>query len=354
MILPATPLASLLLLILAFVCLGSWANTQKLVYKWQFELFYYDFAVGVALSVLVAVYFLGSANPQELTASDNMVIVSYHRVAYAGAAGMVGNLANILMVAAISISGISVAVPISAGVGLIVMSLTNYIGNPPAENALILFAGLLLILGAVVANILAYRAHVDALAKAAKRGPVLDPHTRLPVRNPKAKIGIILSLISGVAWGFFFPLIDSSRYGENGFGPYGVAGMIATAVFFSTLLYVPFFINFPIHGDAMKPQSYFKGMKKQHAWGIFGGIVWATGLLAALTAASGPPNVQPGPALTSILLFGAPILLTIWGLFAWGEFKAAGTNVRMLLVGTVFSLTAGLVLVSIAPVFAAK
>ena len=126
MILPATTLASLLLLILTLFCWGSWANTQKLVFKWRFELFYYDFAVGAALCILIAVYTFGSANPQELTVSDNMLIAGYRKMAYAGASGLIINLANILLVAAISLSGMTVVFPIAFGVGLIIMSATNF------------------------------------------------------------------------------------------------------------------------------------------------------------------------------------------------------------------------------------
>ena len=110
MILPATTLASLLLLILTLVCWGSWANTLKLVYKWRFELFYYDFSVGVALCAFLALFLLGSANPQELTVSDNMLIAGYRKMAYAVAAGIVVNLATIALVAAISVSGFLAAV----------------------------------------------------------------------------------------------------------------------------------------------------------------------------------------------------------------------------------------------------
>jgi glucose uptake protein len=354
MILPATSLASLLLLILTLFCWGSWANTQKLVYKWRFELFYYDFAVGVALCLFIAVYFLGSANPQELTVSDNMMIAGYRKMAYAIATGLVINLATLMLVAAISVSGMSVAFPIAFGIGLIVMSLTNFIGNPASNNAALLFSGLALIFGSVLAEVFAYRSFIDFLVKKTKSGPVIDPVSKLPFRAPKSARGIVLSIVSGLAWGFFFPLVDTSRTGENGVGPYGVAGLIGVGMLFSTLLYIPFFINFPVQGEPVRGRTYFQGTKKQHFGGIFGGIVWGAGLIAALVEAASPPSVRTAPALASGLLYGAPILGALWGMLVWREFKDSPQNVKMLQLGMIVLFLAGLALISLAPAYASK
>jgi glucose uptake protein len=354
MILPATTLASLLLLALALLCWSSWANTQKLVYKWRFELFYYDFAVGAALCVLIAVLTLGSANPQELTVSDNMLIAGYRKIAYAVATGLVINLASIMLVAAISVSGLSVALPIAFGLGLIVMSLTDFIGNPAGGNTALLFGGLLLILVAVIADIMAYRAYLDDLSNKSQAGPLLDPGTRLPVRPPKTGAGIVLSVVSGLAWGFFFPLVDTSRTGDNGVGPYGLAGLIGIGMFASTLLYVPFFINFPVQGAPVQGRAYFKGTKKQHFWGIFGGFLWGVGLIAALVEAAAPAPARAPVALSSAVVWGAPFLGTLWGLFAWKEFQGAPQNVKLLHFAMIVLFLAGLILVALSPIYAAK
>lgn len=354
MILPATTLASLLLLILTLVCWGSWVNSQRLVFKWRFELFYYDFTLGLAACVLIAAFTLGSLNSQELTVSDNMMIAGYRKMAYAVAAGVIVNLACMLLVAATSLSGMAVAFPLSFGIGLVVMSVTNFIGNPQSSNALLLFVGLVLVLMAVLVDIVAYRSHLDAMAAASKSGPMLDPRTKLPVRTPLAARGIVLSLLSGVVWGFFFPVVDASRGGDNGVGPYGLAALIGVGMFFSTLVYVPFFINFPVQGDPVQVRDYFKGAKKQHIWGILGGFVWAVGLLATLVEAAAPASVRTSPALAVGLVQSVPILAALWGLLAWREVKGSTQGVKMLLLGTIVLYLAGLALVSLSPVLASK
>jgi glucose uptake protein len=354
MILPATTLASFLLLILTLFCWGSWANSQRLVFKWRFELFYYDFTFGLAACLLIVAFTLGSLNPQELTLSDNMLIAGYRKIAYGLAAGVLVNLGYILLVASTSLSGMAVAFPLSFGTGLVVMSITNFIGNPQSANALLLFGGVVLVLVAILLDIFAYRSHIDALNDASKLGPVMDPRTRMPVKTALSARGIVLSILSGIALGFFFPVVDSSRGGDNGVGPYGLAVLIAVGMLFSTLVYVPFFINFPVQGDPVQVREYFKGAKRQHFWGILGGVIWAAGLLAGLVEAAAPPSVRAGQGLSFALIQGAPLLAALWGVFAWREVKGASQGVRMLLLGMFVVYAAGLALVSLSSVFASK
>jgi glucose uptake protein len=354
MILPSTTLASLLLLILTLFCWGSWANSQRLVFKWRFELFYYDFALGMAACLLIAALTLGSMNTQELTVSDNMMIAGYRKMAYGIGAGIIVNLGYMLLVAATSLSGMAVSFPLAFGIGLIVTSVTNFIGSPQSSNALLLFGGLVLVLISVLVDTIAYRSHVDALAASAVGGPVLDPRTKLPVRAPTTARGILISILSGIALGFFLPVVDMSRTGDSGVGPYGLAALIGAGMFGSTLVYVPFFINFPVQGDPVQVRDYFKGAKKQHFWGIFGGFVWAVGLVAALVEGAVPPALQPSPALAAGLIQGAPIVAALWGLLVWREFKGSTQGVKMLMLGMIVLYLAGLALVSLAPVYSAK
>jgi glucose uptake protein len=353
MILPATTLASILLLVLALFCWGSWANSQRLVYKWRFELFYYDFALGLGACVLIAAFTLGSMNTQELTLSDNMMLAGYRKIAYALAAGVVINLANMLMVAGISVSGMAVAFPLSFGMGLVVTSIVDFIGNPQGSNALLLFGGLVLVMVAVVLDAYAYRTHVDALVALSKAGRTVDPRTKPAVAAPPTARGLMVSALSGVIYGFFFPIVDSSRLGDNGVGPYGVAALVGAGMVISTLLYVPFFINFPVLGAPVQVRDYFKGAKKQHFWGIFGGFVWAIGLIAYLAEGAGP-SAKAVSTLALSLPPAAGILGALWGILAWNEFKGATHGVKMLLLGMVVVFGAGIALVALAPLYAAK
>ena len=93
--------------IITMLCWGSWANTQKLASKeWRFQLFYWDYAIGVFLLALGLAFTLGS------TGSDGRPFLADLRQAegkWLGSAflgGVIFNLSNILLVAAIDIAGL--------------------------------------------------------------------------------------------------------------------------------------------------------------------------------------------------------------------------------------------------------
>ena len=123
-------------------------------------------------------------------------------------------------------------------------------------------------------------------------------------------------------------------------------------MFGSTLIYVPFFINFPVQGEPVQVRDYFKGAKKQHFWGIFGGFVWSVDRLRRW---SRQPCRQPyAPALAFGLIQGAPVIAALWGMLAWREFKGSTQGVKMLMLGMTVVDIAGLAMVSLAPVYSAK
>src|SRR5260370_41415033 len=132
MLIPETYASALLLTILSMICWGSWANTFKLSGKWRFELFYYDYSLGVLLAALLAAYSFGSMG-SELSFSDNMLVAGKRNMAWALAAGTVFNLANMLLVAAISVAGMAGAFPLGIRLGVVVGGMLSFILKPPGK-----------------------------------------------------------------------------------------------------------------------------------------------------------------------------------------------------------------------------
>lgn len=343
MIIPGTYIGALLLIILSMLCWGSWANTFKLTTKWRFELFYYDYSFGVLLAAIVAAYTFGSMG-NELTFSDNLLIAMKRNMAYAVAAGVVFNLANILLVAAISVAGLAVAFPIGIGLALVIGVIWNYALNPQA-NVLLLFAGVILVVGAIVVDAMAYSQHAAV--------PSAKGRTRKD--SNKSFKGILLSLVSGVLMGSFYPLVEMGKGlgpDQAGLGPYAVAFLFAIGVFFSTFIFNLYFLNLPVQGEPLSMFAYFQGTLKQHALGILGGAIWCVGAVTNFVAASAPRTVHVGPAVSYAVGQGATMVSALWGVLVWNEFAGANPKVRLLL-GLMFILfIAGLLLVSIAPLYA--
>src|SRR5215472_15761344 len=149
MFIPQVYVVALLMMLLSMICWGSWANTQKLAGKWRFELFYYDYSIGVLLCAVIAAFTLGQLAPKELSFSDNFLIASKRQMAWGFGAGVVFNLANMLLVAAISVAGMAVAFPIAIGLALSIGVVWNYLLNPQG-SPILLFGGVVLVLAAII------------------------------------------------------------------------------------------------------------------------------------------------------------------------------------------------------------
>ena len=346
-------------MIFTMLCWGSWANTFKLSGKWRFELFYFDYAIGVLIMAIVVGLTFGSMGDKLLTFVDDITVAGKQKIAYGLAGGVVFNLANMLLVAAISVAGMAVAFPIGIGLALIIGVVWNYILEPQG-NPILLGCGVVVILGAIVVDAIAYqrnaaRAAADDAAAAALEGSKSDKKVKKGASKRKATKGIVLSLISGVLMGSFYPLVQMGREGGVGYGlgPYAIAFVFAIGVFISTFVFNLYFMNLPVHGKPIRISAYFHGTVKQHLLGIAGGLIWCAGAIANFVASEQSQEVRVGPAASYAFGQGATMVSALWGLLLWKEFAGAGKNVRMLLAVMLILFVGGLALISLAPVVGA-
>jgi glucose uptake protein len=164
--------------------------------------------------------------------------------------------------------------------------------------------------------------------------------------------GIILSLVSGVLMGMFYPLVEQGKRGDAGLGPYAIGFVFAVGIFLSTFVFNLFFMNLPVEGPPVEILDYFQGKIGWHLLGIVGGIIWCAGTIANFVAASAPPEIQVGPAISYAIGQGATMVSALWGIFVWKEFAEADTKVKGLVAAMLGMFICGLALVSIAPRFA--
>jgi glucose uptake protein len=104
---------AILFCVLTMLGWGSWANTQKLAGKerWPFELFYWDYAIGVFLFSVVFAHTLGSFGSAGMPAVENLHAADWAYVWPALISGAIFNLSNILLVVGIDAAGMAVAFP---------------------------------------------------------------------------------------------------------------------------------------------------------------------------------------------------------------------------------------------------
>jgi glucose uptake protein len=343
MILPQTHAAVLFLMILSLLCWGSWANSYKLAGKWRYEIYYFDFALGVVVAAFLYAWTVGNLGYDGFTFGDDLMHAGRRQWLYGAAAGVVFNLGNMILMAAVSVAGMAVAFPVGIGMAIIVGTGLAFAGGRSGSPAL-LFVGCLLIAAAAAAAALAHRFHAvlshEKLARAGKAAST---------RRPSSIKGIVLALVSGLIMGSFFPLVEKAREGDLGFGPYAIAVVFAVGVFLSTLVFNVFLMNLPVEGEPLEIPEIFRSTAKQHLLGLAGGVVWCTGMVASLAATSAPAEAHVGAVEGSLLAQGFPLIAALWGILVWRELKGADLRVKVLAVFMFLLFVCGLLLIAQAP-----
>ena len=328
----------LMLTILTMICWGSWTNVLKFTPGWRFELLYYDYSIGVALGALLAGLTFGTWGSDSLRFSDDLSHAGNINILSAFAGGVIFNLSNILVVGAIAVAGMGVGFPIGVGLALVVGVILNYIIKPQG-NPLLLFAGVALVVGAIIVDAIAYRAL--AASKSA-------PGDKADATAKKAATwkGIKLAVVGGILMGLFYPLVEIGKKGEHGLGPYAVGFIFGLGVLVSVFVYNLYFLKFPIDGPRLVFGDYLKGRAWTHFLGIVGGVMWITGSLSNFVAASADPKLQVGPAISYAIGQGSCMVGALWGVLVWKEFAGGGARVNRLLVFMFLLYLTGLIVVA--------
>ena len=348
MILPQTYLQSLILMILGMVCLGSWAVTFKMTGKSRFELYYLDFAMGAAFASLIYISTVGSLGFDGFSFLDDVLHASKRFWIFAFGAGIIFNLANMLLIAAVSVSGMAVAFPVGLGAGLILgIGVPQFLGSE--GNPQLLFLGFTVIAAAMVVTALAHSAQVAIWAQAILRQA--QEARKRHVQVPSAIKGLVLAIAAGLLMAAYPPLLAKGRQGDTALGPYSAIFLFSMGLFFSTLLFTVFFANLPVEGEPLDFADYFKIPRKNHVAGFSGGILWCTGMLAAYLAVAPEVLTPVGGVLKTAFTYSVPLLAAFLGIAGWGEFRNSTRRVRNLGVLMLLLFASGVVLVSLAPVY---
>ncbi len=305
---------AILLCVITMLCWGSWANTTKLTTKtWRFELLYWDYGFGILITTLLLALTIGSNGLQGRSFMADIQQADTNNFLSSFAGGVVFNLANILLVAAIGIAGMSVAFPVGIGIALVLGVILNYISNPQG-NPLLIFGGVTLIAVAIVLNAKAYQnLNAQSAAKVSQKG-------------------LILSVVSGCLMGLFYKYVAGSmvtnfNIPEAGkLTPYTALVFFAAGIVVSSFLFNTIQMKRPFASAPIPFNAYFKGKLKDHFVGILGGVIWSVGMSLNIIASG-----KAGPAVSYGLGQGATVVAAIWGIYVWKEFDKAPTGTKPLL-----------------------
>ncbi|HTB96716.1 MAG TPA: GRP family sugar transporter [Terracidiphilus sp.] len=332
MYLPETYQAALILMLTSMLCWGSWANTLKLCPGYRFQLFYWDYALGVLLGAIALGLTAGSHGSSGPVFLADIVSSTPHAMFLAACGGVVFNVANLLLVAAIDVAGLAVAFPVGIGLALVVGSIWSYLVNPKA-NPMLLFGGVALVVLAIILDAAAYRRRETGAQSATTRG-------------------IVLSLIAGLLMGSFYPLVARAMTGtefHTAPGPYAIALFFALGVVLSTVPANLILMARPLDGKpSVGMKGYWDALHRWHIAGLLGGMIWCAG---AVTNFLGSGAHKVGPAVSYSIGQGATMVSACWGVFVWHEFAGAPRSAKTLLVFMFFFFALGLCAIALAPLF---
>ena len=246
---------AVVLCIITMICWGSWGNTQKLAAKnWRYELFYWDYTVGILLFSLLLCFTLGSIGDEGRSFIPDLMQVDGNRALSALAGGVIFNASNILLAAAVSIAGMSVAFPLGVGLALVLGVIINYVGTPKGDVVPLLI-GVLLVAMAIVIN-----------GMAARRNGGTD--------KGNSRKGIILAAAAGILMSFFYRFVAAAMDLDNFTSPtpgmatpYTAFFIFSCGIFLSNFIFNTLAMRHPFVGKPVGYSEYFREVQL-HTWWV--------------------------------------------------------------------------------------
>ncbi len=305
---------AIVLCIVTMFCWGSWGNTQKLAGKtWRYELYYWDYVIGILLFSLLIGFTLGSFGSGGRSFIPDLQQVTSGAVLSAILGGIIFNGSNILLSASTSLAGLSVAFPLGVGLALVLGVFINYFGSPKG-NPVLLFLGVALIVVALIFNGIASSKNQNESKSTSKKG-------------------ILLAILAGVLMSFFYRFVASAMDLDNFENPaagkatpYTAFFLFAVGIFLSNFVFNTLAMRKPFEGSPVSYSTYFKGHLSTHLVGVLGGCIWGLGTVLSYICAG-----KAGAAISYALGQGAPMIAALWGVFVWKEFKGSNRTVNLLL-----------------------
>ena len=315
---------------ITMLCWGSWGNTQKLAGKtWRYELFYWDYVIGMVLFTLLLGFTMGSIGEQGRPFVEDLMQAKGSGILSVLIGGVIFNASNILLSASVSLAGLSVAFPLGVGLALVLGVIINYIGEPKGDPML-LFLGVALIVVAIVCNSIAS-----------------GRMTKSSEKSTSNRKGIILSMVAGILMSFFYRFVaaamDLNNFEQPTAGmltPYSAIFVFSIGVLLSNFVFNTLVMRRPFVGEPVSYSDYFKGSFSTHLVGVLGGAIWCLGTAFSYIAAG-----KAGAAISYALGQGAPMIAAIWGVFIWKEFKGSDRKTDVLLGVMFLFFIAGLGLI---------
>jgi glucose uptake protein len=306
MFVPHTFGIALLMILTSAICWGSWANTYKGAKNYRFELFYWDYALGIFLIAVALAFTMGNTSNDASSFLNNVHAADRSNFIYTLIGGAVFNLANLLLVAAIDMAGLAIAFPVSIGIAMVVGVVSSF-ALQPKGNAALLAAGVACAVAAVILDGKAYGNLTSANRSISRKS-------------------IMICVVSGILMGLWAPFVTHAMTQGSTLSPYSIGVFFTLGALLSCFVWNVYFMKNPLVGQPVKFSEFFRGPASGHMLGLMGGVIWGTGTILNLVAAN-----FTGVAISYAIGQSAPMVAALWGIFAWKEFKGANRQAKTFL-----------------------
>ena len=303
---PATFGMAMLMMITSTVCWGSWANTYKLTKGYRFELFYWDYAIGIVVISLVLALTMGSTGGSDSFLA-NIGTADGSNIALALVGGFIFNIANLLLVAAIEMAGLAIAFPLAIGIALVEGVVLSYVLQPKGDPVL-LSIGVGMAILAIIADGKAYGSLTAGSSAVSRKS-------------------IATCVVSGLLMGAFAPFVTRALTAGHPLTAYSIAVFFTLGAFLCCFVVNVYFMKNPLVGEPLDFSGYFKARPADHLLGVLGGVIWGTGGVFNFVAAG-----LVGVAVSYAIGQAAPMVAALWGVLVWKEFRGANARARTYLV----------------------
>ncbi|MBF0363781.1 MAG: hypothetical protein HQK49_22365 [Oligoflexia bacterium] len=331
MFIPTTFATALVMTILSTIFWGSFANAFKFMKNYRFELYYWDYALGIFITSIVLALTMGTIPGGENTFIANLQVADTTSFIYAAIGGFIFNIANVLLIAGIEMVGLAIAFPIAIGIALVEGVVLSYLLQPKG-NAVLLGAGVIM---AVVAVILIGKAYSE-LKGAGDKDKAKDNQTT-------SKKGVVICIISGLLMGTFAPFVTKAMTSEHPLTPYTVGVFFTLGALISCFFFLTYLMKKPFNGKPVSFSEYTSASMSNHLLGFLGGSLWCVGTVFNFVAAS-----LVGVAISYAIGQASPMVASIWGVFVWHEFRGSNSKAKIYLTGMFISYILALLLISMA------
>jgi glucose uptake protein len=305
---PSSFAMAMTMMVASTICWGSWANTYKQTRGYRFELFYWDYAIGIVVVSVLLAFTLGSTGGPDAFL-NNVRTADGTNVFWALVGGFIFNVANLLLVAGIEMAGLAVAFPVAIGIALVEGVVLSYALQPKGDP-IMLAVGVALAVLAVVADGKAY-------------GSLKSGDRALSRRS------LVVCVVSGLLMGLFAPFVTRALTAGHPLTPYSIAVFFTLGAFGCCFVANVYFMRNPLVGDPVDFRGYFRQRPVDHLLGLIGGAVWGAGTVMNFVAAS-----FVGVAISYAIGQAAPMVAALWGVFVWHEFRGANATAKRYMAAT--------------------